>query len=427
MNKLVIRYLIIAMTTAVPVALWAPPVEACSSCPSSCPPPCSNAPGVDSVPGIGTTFLDRFFVPGGGSYGEGPLIGTGLAGPEDLAPGSRFNSTTGGGGTSNTLWGDYFLGGTSGFGQGDGLVSVEPGPGGQTGPGDYTFYERFGAGTDSREPLATTFGRRPSVVTTPPVPVDPNTVPRIRRRQDGEDLFIYVEVPSTGERKTLRSQSAANTMMELLKKGYSWEQAYQDANQPPPEIPTTSTVDWTEVNRSMAELKAEIAASEAANTNVAPAGTDAMDSVIDSAAIEIQDTPPAPAGPPRPAGFTPSTHTITLPDGRQIVVQDGINLNGSRVTADHGSRATRQGEIRIIETADGKIYGVDTKGNNLGPMHESRNQPFPDQKQYSFDDGYPLSPPPANQSAGAADDQASVPSFQDGFASGDTQAWDSNL
>lgn len=425
MKKLVIRYLIIAMTTAVPVALWAPPVEACSSCPSSCPPPCSNAPGVDSVPGIGTTFLDRFFVPGGGSYGEGPLTGTGPAG--------RFNTTTGGGGSdsSNTLWGDYFLGGTSGFGQGDGLVSVEPGPDGQFAPGEYTFYGRYGAGTDSREPLATIFGTRPSVVTTPPVPVDPETIPRVRARRDGEILDVFVEIPKTGARVRFNSWNRAKAMMAALKRGLSWADAKREGNDAPrfaqDERANDSTPDTTELNQSMAEFRQEIAARQADETNVPPAGTDAMDSAIDSAAIEIQDTPPTPAGPPRPAGFTPSTHTITLPDGRQIEVQDGINLNGSRVTADHGTRFNRLGEIRIIETADGKIYGVDSKGNNLGPMHESRNQPFPNEKQYSFDDGYPVLPAPANQSAGAADDQASVPVFQDGFASGVTEAWDSNL
>lgn len=153
-----------------------------------------------------------------------------------------------------------------------------------------------------------------------------------------------------------------------------------------------------------------------------PAGTDAMDNTIDSAAIEIQDTP-TPAGPPRPGGFTHPTRTVTLPDGQQIQVPDGLNLNGSRVTANHGKRTTRQGEITVLETADGKIYGVDANGNNLGPMHESRHQPFPDQKQYSFEDGYPLPPPSANQSAGAADDQASVPNFNDGFESGDTSGW----
>ncbi|MFL6193102.1 MAG: hypothetical protein ACJ75H_02935 [Thermoanaerobaculia bacterium] len=74
--------------------------------------------------------------------------------------------------TQNVLWGDYFyVNQAENFAQGETLVHVEacsaPSVGNGAGncpftAGDYTFYGRYvgGAGTDQREPLATTFASR---------------------------------------------------------------------------------------------------------------------------------------------------------------------------------------------------------------------------------------------------------------------------
>lgn len=63
----------------------------------------------------------------------------------------------------NQLWGDWFLVDTeNNFAQGDTLVHVQAEDGFIGGPNEYTFYDRYVAGTgvDNREPLATNFATR---------------------------------------------------------------------------------------------------------------------------------------------------------------------------------------------------------------------------------------------------------------------------
>jgi hypothetical protein len=96
-----------------------------------------------------------------------------------------------------------------------------------------------------------------------------------------------------------------------------------------------------------------------------------------------------------------------------------ISIDGSKVVKTLGKRTARiklpSGKtvtegITIMQTEDGTIYGIGAGLHNFGPMHESRNQPFPDQKQYSFDkDPIPRPPTPGAGQSVEASDQDTVP------------------
>lgn len=421
MNKFAIRCLIVAMTVAFPIAvLWTPPANACSSCPSSCPPPCQNSPGVDTIPGIGNTFLDRFFNPGGGNdpYGFGPgenPFGFGPARP----PEAPFVSTS-------------------------------------RGPEDFTLQE-----TIIEAAVQSGF--------TQPINIVPNT--------DTNKWYVY----DTRIHKTLAGPfDTSEEARAAQRKSIEEDQATKSGWKPPETTDTTGTAETTgttdtggtETNRSSppegyihlghigalllgpsgaldpmteaillgreqedARLLRRLRREQQADTNAqnVPAGTDAMDTTIDSTTHNIQDAPPAQTNTARPARFGSFTEEVTLPNGQRVKVPTGLALDGKRVTKiyraqplrvtdSNGTTSTK--DIIIVVTEDG-AHGLDANGNNLGPMHESRNQQFmaPGETRYSFDDNYPLPSPPPTQTAGADDDQASLPAFQDGFESGNQEAW----
>lgn len=94
-----------------------------------------------------------------------------------------------------------------------------------------------------------------------------------------------------------------------------------------------------------------------------------------------------------------------------------ISIDGSTVDKSLGKRTIRiklpsgkfvTEEITIMQTEDGKIYGVGAGLHNFGPMHESRNQPFPGQTQYSFDEDPIPRPAPTPGSQMSETDQQNM-------------------
>lgn len=428
MNKFVIRCLIVAMTVAFPIALlWTPPANACSSCPSSCPTPCQNSPGVDTIPGIGNTFLDRFFNPGGGSdpYGFGPgenPVGFGPARPPEPPFVSSSRSA------ADFPLQELFVNAAvySGFAVRIHLFQEQKtrkwfvlDPRDQNilgGPFDTAeearnfqreAIEKDQAGAPPDSPATTNPTSTATTTGTATTTTQSGSAPARPLIGDGRDPDnanrLYIHLGYVGA--ALFGRSAIDPVMEAT--------LLSGQRQPPGTAPT------------------------------AEAGTDAMDSVIDeidtsnfigaSATQTIQDTLPAQTKTAPPANIGQFMEEVRLPNGTRVRVPTALSLNGKkvtkiyraqplRVTDSNGTTSTK--EIIVVVTEDG-AHGLDTNGNNLGPMHESRNQQFmaPGEKRYSFDDNYPLPSPAPGQTAGASDDQASLPAFQDGFESGDTSGW----
>lgn len=150
------------------------------------------------------------------------------------------------------------------------------------------------------------------------------------------------------------------------------------------------------------------------------------------------DDAPVPASAPA-AGTTDNT-APAAPTGVSVVPDSNgtptILINGTpfkeRLGVQHHlQRLPGDGqmdeEITLMQTEDGKVWGIGADGHNFGSMHPSRNQFFEGKTVYSFD-STPVqrSMPAAIRNAALTTDAQTVPPFSDGFESGDTSAWTSS-
>lgn len=126
-----------------------------------------------------------------------------------------------------------------------------------------------------------------------------------------------------------------------------------------------------------------------------------------------------------PPATTPVSTTPTAPDPSAARYRvkltmfpfPKLSIDGSTVVKSIGKRRIRiklpsgkfvTEEITIMLTEDNKKYGVGAGLHNFGPMHESRNQPFPDQIQYSFDEDPIPRPAPTPGSQMSETDQQNM-------------------
>lgn len=400
MKHLAILSILAATPFMVTMTAKIQPAHACNI--ANPPPPCANFPGADPVPGIGTLFQEQFRpFPGTSPFATDPFNPFLTNAPESA--GTESGDPDPNSSVMDEITGWQFRGSQPRRPN----IAPTSFPPEELRPGDFGYVPNVNPFENPFVDAANASGFAPRYVV----------------RYNDVGLYYVVWDTETGRVVARRTsaESAENVRQGLLEKL---------ANPP-----------------SKPEIAAGAKPGAGAKPDATPGSTDASDpdglqndlvnAAIDTGIDRNSRSGDAPVSAPAPSDGATGETATTGPTGIAVLPNsEGIPtilINGTPFKERLGSQQHLQRlpdggqmdeEITVMQTEDGKIWGIGADGHNFGSMRPSRNQFFEGRTIYSFDNTpVQRSTPAAIRNAALTTDAQTVPIFSDGFESGDTSAW----